>query len=110
MTVSLFDLRRMDFARKLPERARLMRDDMLRADAAVAAVTAATAAPSADPLSRLTHTHPRGDETFCGACRHCADGCSKQASQVSILAYFASIPVFVCEPRAKPNSSRLHTT
>ena len=69
MTVSLFDLRRMDFARKLPERARLMRDDMLRADAAVAAVTAATAAPSADPLSRLTHTHPRGDETFCG----CAD-------------------------------------
>jgi hypothetical protein len=43
MTVSLFDLRRMDFARKLPERARLMRDDMLRADAAVAAVSAATA-------------------------------------------------------------------
>ena len=56
MTVSLFDLRRMDFARKLPERARLMRDDMLRADAAVAAVTAATAAPSADPLTRR---HPR---------------------------------------------------
>ena len=69
MTVSLFDLRRMDFARKLPERARLMRDDMLRADAAVAAVTAATAAPSADPLSRLTHTHPRGDETIAA----CAD-------------------------------------
>jgi hypothetical protein len=40
MTVSLFDLRRMDFARKLPERARLMRDDMLRADAAVSAATA----------------------------------------------------------------------
>ena len=57
MTVSLFDLRRMDFARKLPERARLMRDDMLRADAAVAAVTAATAAPSAESPSRQ---HPRG--------------------------------------------------
>lgn len=62
MTVSLFDLRRMDFARKLPERARLMRDDMLRADAAVAAVTAATAAPSAE--SPFAAAPARGDETL----------------------------------------------
>lgn len=67
MTVSLFDLRRMDFARKLPERARLMRDDMLRADAAVAAVTAATAAPSADPLTRR-HTHTRAATKLFAAC------------------------------------------
>ena len=60
MTVSLFDLRRMDFARKLPERARLMRDDMLRADAAVAAVTAATAGV----LIPFRGRHPRGDETI----------------------------------------------
>jgi hypothetical protein len=50
MTVSLFDLRRMDFARKLPERARLMRDDMLRADAAVSAATA---------LIPFSQRHPR---------------------------------------------------
>jgi hypothetical protein len=59
MTVSLFDLRRMDFARKLPERARLMRDDMLRADAAVAAVSAATALSpfaAAPPARRLLMT------------------------------------------------------